>query len=90
MNKGSHMHMIGFQFECCCILGNPSLPAVLIYDSVPQHSKVWDSQFPLAPMGVLAPRLRTLDGPLFPPSTRAKKFRHTCLGGGEKIVRKFF
>ena len=36
-------------------------------------------KFPLAPMGVLAPRLRTLDGPLVPPSTRAEIFRHTCL-----------
>ena len=26
-------------------------------------------KFPLAPMGVLAPRLRMLDGPLIPPST---------------------
>ena len=30
-------------------------------------------------MGVLAPRLRTLDGPLVPPSTRAEIFQHTCL-----------
>ena len=30
-------------------------------------------------MGVLAPRLRTLDGPLVPPSTWAEIFRHTCL-----------
>ena len=36
-------------------------------------------QFPLAPMGVLAPRLRTLDGPLVPPSTLAEIFRHPCL-----------
>jgi hypothetical protein len=34
---------------------------------------------PLAPMGVLALRLRTLDGPLVPPSTRAEIFRHACL-----------
>ena len=33
-------------------------------------------------MGVLAPRLRTLDGQLVPPSTRAEIFRRTCLGGG--------
>ena len=30
-------------------------------------------------MGVLAPRLRTRDGPLVPPSTRAEIFRRTCL-----------
>ena len=30
-------------------------------------------------MGVLAPRLRTLDGPLVPPSTLAEIFRHPCL-----------
>ena len=36
-------------------------------------------QIPLALMGVLAPRLRTLDGPLVPPSTRAEIFRRTCL-----------
>jgi hypothetical protein len=39
-------------------------------------------KFLLAPMGVLAPRLRTLDGPLVPPSTRAEFFWRTCLGGG--------
>ena len=42
-------------------------------------SSTW---IPLAPMGVLAPRLRTLDGPLVPPSTRAEIFRRTCLGVG--------
>ena len=41
------------------------------------------TKFPLAPMGVLAPRLRTLDGPLVPPSTQAEIFRRTCLGGGK-------
>ena len=30
-------------------------------------------------MGVLAPRLRRLDGPLVPPSTRAEICRCTCL-----------
>ena len=30
-------------------------------------------------MGVLAPRLRTLDGPLVPPSTQAEIFWLTCL-----------
>ena len=30
-------------------------------------------------MGVLAPRLRTLDGLLVPPSTRAEIFRRMCL-----------
>jgi hypothetical protein len=39
-------------------------------------------------MGVLAPRLRTLDGPLVPPSTRAEIFRRTCLGGGEICQKK--
>ena len=47
-----------------------------------------ESKFPIAPMGVLAPRLRTLHGPLVPPSTRAEIFWRTCLGG-EKIVREF-
>jgi hypothetical protein len=36
-------------------------------------------KFPLAPMGVLARRLRTLDRSLIPPSTQAESFRHTCL-----------
>jgi hypothetical protein len=37
------------------------------------------AKFPLAPMGVLAHRLRTLDRSLAPPSTRAEIFRRTCL-----------
>ena len=41
-------------------------------------------KFPLAPMGVLATHLRTLDGPLVPPSTRAE----TRVWGG--IVKTFF
>ena len=36
-------------------------------------------KFPLAPMGVLAHRLRTLDRSLVLPSTRAEIFRRTCL-----------
>ena len=44
----------------------------------PEAGKYY-AKFPLAPMGVLAPRLRTLDGPLVPPSTRAEIFRRTCL-----------
>ena len=39
---------------------------------------------------VLAPRLRTLDGPLVPPWTRVEIFRRTCLGGmGENCQRVF-
>jgi hypothetical protein len=45
-------------------------------------------KIPLAPMGVLAPHLRTLDGPLVPPSTRAEIFRRTCLGG-RKLSKSF-
>ena len=40
-------------------------------------------------MGVLATRLRTLDGPLVPPSTQAEIFRRTCLGGGENFQNIF-
>ena len=56
------------------------------------HDNVWTSKvrkgagmenveqkFPLASMGVLAHRLRTLDSSLVPPSTQAEIFRHTCL-----------
>jgi hypothetical protein len=46
-------------------------------------------KIPLAPMGVLAPRLCTLDSPLVPPSTRAKKiypnFYYFFLGTHAKI-----
>ena len=41
-------------------------------------------------MGVLAPSLRTLDGPLVPPLTRAEIFRRTCLGGGGENCQKVF
>ena len=42
-------------------------------------------------MGVLAPRLRTLDGPLVPPSTLAEIFRHTCLQSKlqKEVYQKF-
>jgi hypothetical protein len=42
----------------------------------------------LAPMGVLAPRLRTLDGPLVPPSTNfifSQNFYYFFLGAHAKI-----
>ena len=38
-----------------------------------------DIKIPLAPMGVLAPRLHTLDGPLSPTSALAEFFRCTFL-----------
>ena len=40
---------------------------------------VKDIKIPLAPMGVLAPRLHTLDGPLSPASALAEFFRCMCL-----------
>ena len=43
------------------------------------HNEEPFAKFPLAPMGVLAHHLRTLDRSLVPPLTRAEIFRRTCL-----------
>ena len=52
-----------------------------------QSRKARETEFPLAPMGVLAPG--SAHAPLGPPSTLAEIFRRTCLGGGVKLSESF-